>query len=515
MKILETINRNSKLIFIGLLALTLISKFITLINLSFLFFGGDDLVFWQVAHDYSNGLFIEPFMYGQNYNYAIESILAVPLLKLGMPFQYAMPLTTMFVGILPFLFFAFVLFRKGWVVPSYIFLVIPLAMPIEYDIMTTITRGFVNGLFFSSFLVIPLLEPKSYKSYLLFGLMASLGYVTNPNSVVFSFPVGLYLFFNNYNTYKFYLIVLLSAVLPLCFFHVSKGFYIDNPDYLVHEMWELTFSFKRIWETLNNLNRPMQYLNPVFWSANWWVLPIVLLLSIYLLKRDWKMGLSVILGIVFIVVSFGINKVEEGIGVVFFSASRMFFAVPILLGLVLAWLIKTRKYNVGVVSLFVLSMVMLILKFLIIDSKVIEHTSRKSFGPVAIESIEVLKDNCCLYQELAKKHDADLIVFSKSKDANFSQVGIYNYGCPLLSNDFPETSMLGADRRNLTYKKHKSLIPKNVLLINYDYRTGKLENSGLDYSIIENRWRVVIIRNNQLKLPELSKKLGLSYDRNP
>ena len=495
--------------------MTLISKFITLFHFSFLFTGGDDLIFWQIANDYSKGIFLEPFMYGQNYNYAVESLLAVPLIKLGLPFQYAMPLTTMLMGLTPFVVFAVALYKKGWIIPAYIFLVIPIVMSIEYDMMTSITRGFINGLFFTSFLVFPLLKPRLVSSFFLFGLFTALGYVANPNSLVLSFPIGIYLFFNNYKSLRFYLIVLISATIPVLLFLLSKEFYINNPEYRVHEMWELTFSFERIWETLNNLNRPMQYLNPVFWFANWWILPVILLLSIYLLKRDWKMGLSVILGVVFIVVSFGVNKVEEGIGVIFFSASRMFFAVPILLGLVLAWLIETRKSNVGVVSLFALSVVILIMKFLIIDSKVIEHTSRKSFGPVAIESIEVLKDNCSAYQELAKINDADLIVFSKSKDANFSQVGIYNYGCPLLNNDFPETSMLKGDRRNLIYKKHKSLIPKNVLLINYDYRTGELENSGLDYSIIENRWRVVVIKNNQFKVPELAKKLGLSYDRNP
>jgi len=60
-------------------ALVIISRILTLTEFSFKYTGSDDVIFWQTAMDYSKGIFHEPFFYGQNYNYALESIIAVPL----------------------------------------------------------------------------------------------------------------------------------------------------------------------------------------------------------------------------------------------------------------------------------------------------------------------------------------------------------------------------------------------------------------------------------------------------
>lgn len=259
---------NPKSIFVGLIILLVTSKLISLLNISFVFTGGDDLVFWQMAKDYGKGIFKEPFMYGQNYNYAIESFFSVPLLKLGVPYQYALPIATTALGIFPFVMFGYGFLKKEMFLASYLWLVIPIAMPIEYDIMTTITRGFINGLFFTGFLVFPLLSVHKSKSFILFGFCAALGYVTNPNSLVFSFPIGVYLFLQNFKNYKFYVLSLLSALPILILFYFSKQFYVDNPEYKVHSMWELTYSFQRIQETFTRFERAFKYLTPVFWFAN-------------------------------------------------------------------------------------------------------------------------------------------------------------------------------------------------------------------------------------------------------
>src|SRR5690554_7269853 len=87
-------------------------------------------------------------------------------------------------GVFPFLFISTVLFRRGKRIEAYLFLFIPLTLPVEYDIITSITRGFTSGLFFCSLLIYPLLNPTKLWSFVIAALAVSCGYLFNANSLV-------------------------------------------------------------------------------------------------------------------------------------------------------------------------------------------------------------------------------------------------------------------------------------------------------------------------------------------
>ncbi|MGB1033150.1 MAG: hypothetical protein ACPGWM_11055, partial [Flavobacteriales bacterium] len=89
----------------------LIVKARVLLEYGFRFTGSDDTIFWQVANDYANFDFHEPFLYGQDYIYAIESLVSVPFLWLGVSPQYALPLGTLVVCLFPIMYITAVLFR--------------------------------------------------------------------------------------------------------------------------------------------------------------------------------------------------------------------------------------------------------------------------------------------------------------------------------------------------------------------------------------------------------------------
>lgn len=105
-------SKSFSLLFLILVIALIFSKAISLVSFGFEFTGNDDLIFWQMAQDYSQGIFHEPFLYGQNYNYGIESLFSIPLLWLGVPLRYALPITTAWMGIFPFVVFAIGFFRK-------------------------------------------------------------------------------------------------------------------------------------------------------------------------------------------------------------------------------------------------------------------------------------------------------------------------------------------------------------------------------------------------------------------
>src|SRR6187551_3355709 len=150
-KVSSFLNRN-KIVFLLLSGLVLADRILLLINFSFRYTGSDDLIFWQAATDYMHGIFHEPYFYGQDYNFMLESVFAIPLLALGIPHYIALPVSSAFISLFPFFFFARILYKRNYLIESFVFLVIPLLLPIEYGILTSVTRGFVSGLFFSAFL---------------------------------------------------------------------------------------------------------------------------------------------------------------------------------------------------------------------------------------------------------------------------------------------------------------------------------------------------------------------------
>jgi len=506
--------RKSAFFFLIALGLLITSKIITLVYFSFRFTGNDDLIFWQMARDYSHGIFFEPFMYGQNYNYGIESLFSVPLLQLGIPFQYALPTTTAWMGAFPFVVFSVGFYRIKQFLAAILCLSIPVWMPAEYDILTSITRGFVNGLFFTSFFVFALVRPTRQSSFLLFGLCASLAFVTNPNSVLLSVPVGVYLLLENRTSLKFYGYFFIAMIPPLVVFYFSKQFYELHPDNVVHQLPELTYAFSRVLETLVQLDRSFAYLSPSFFWFHWSILLVLTVGSIFLMKRDWKMGIALFLGMIFILFSLGINKVEEGVGVLFFSPSRMFLAVPILFALLLSWFFRGKYANRYFYILIAMSVLSVGMKLVTIESIVALHTSDKSYGPVAIENIEILKKECTRFEGITTKNNVELVVFTLSSLKNVPEVSFYNFGCELLIPNFPESSMLHKERRTWLFVKHQTEIPKTLLFLNYEFNENLLRTAKLDYEVISELPNALLLKNNSKSLPEICELLELQYTRN-
>ncbi len=133
-------------IFWAVFACTLIDRLILLLSFGVSHTGSDDVVFWMVAADMTQGVFREPFLYGQNYNPALESLVAVPMLWMSVPMHVAMPLSTSLLALLPYLSFALWHYRRAELPQAMAFATMPLLLPVEWGMMTMITRGFVTGL---------------------------------------------------------------------------------------------------------------------------------------------------------------------------------------------------------------------------------------------------------------------------------------------------------------------------------------------------------------------------------
>ena len=96
---MRTFVKEIKLEFVlfSLAAILLVARFIyTLIYFNTIVTDNDQALFWYACDNFSNGLFYTPFIYGCNYGSMIESLLAVPLYKLGLPLFFALPISNAF-----------------------------------------------------------------------------------------------------------------------------------------------------------------------------------------------------------------------------------------------------------------------------------------------------------------------------------------------------------------------------------------------------------------------------------
>ena len=144
----------------------------------------DQTMLWYQADDLAHGIVREPCYYGQAYNVPVEAWVAVPLLWCGVRHAVALPVATIVLALVPFFVLAGIAFRAGRRWGAVMILLIPLALPVQYVVVTSIPRGFVGGIAIGSVAVGLWLVGRSRMAFVLAGFFSVLAVTVNPNSVV-------------------------------------------------------------------------------------------------------------------------------------------------------------------------------------------------------------------------------------------------------------------------------------------------------------------------------------------
>lgn len=332
----------------------LLDRSILLQVFGFLHTGTDDVIFWNVAADMAKGIFREPFLYGQNYNPAVESILAVPLIWLGLPIPIAMPLVTSALALAPFFSFGFWYKRRGELGNACFFVAMPLLLPVEWGMVTMVSRGFVTGIALLALLPWLLNTSHLWRSSILAGSILYAAVLTNPNALLFALPFALWWAMQG-RKFMVRSSFLMLGALPLVALHFfALRFYALRPDIMVHRIddWRMTFHpGELIPEALLQLDLHFAWLAPVWWTKGSLIL-ILLLLVIFRLVQLGRKAFALVLFTVFPVMlfSFAFPKVHDGFNSVFFPYDRMFLALPLLLTWAIAELrlrIPLTRWSVG------------------------------------------------------------------------------------------------------------------------------------------------------------------------
>lgn len=434
------------LLLAGIISLT--DRLILITGFHFRITDIDQLVQWCGAKDYSQGVFHEPFFYGQDYNPMVEAFLAIPLVWSGVAIFKALPITVMVLSLLPFLLFSLPFIKeKSWF-SAFIILLWPALMPIEYGVVANLPRGYISGLAIAGFTAFCLSRPKSTSSLALFGFVFPFAVWACPNSLIlFSFLVPI-LWIENIKNWRFYVFPVLFG---LGFFAVNimaKGYYENHPESVVFESFN---SFRPVWILSawkeGELWTSLHGILPLTSDGGFLVLPVLLIISIALIRLDPKKGFGLIVCTLTIIVAFGHSRVYAGNQDLFYSTSRFWLAVPLVLSLALAWLFSNAKLNRWpALILLVLAVANVSVKQSGTHNLFLAEQESIIGREVPRMSIDRIEDHCDLIDSVATANHADLVIYLAGPDAFGHAPQFFNYGCRFLNSESPLSFMEKNDR---------------------------------------------------------------------
>ncbi len=487
------------LIYSGLLGLIIVFRYMVLVKFGFKFTDSDQSIMWMGLKDYSNGIFHEPRFYGQAYNTMLEALLAVPLYKLGCPPYKALPFITSILTLIPYIIISLTVFLKKSPKLSILILSIPLLLPIEYSLVTSLSRGFVTGVFISSLGVVGLFYSKSKITFALSAFIAVIGYSVNSNSVLISFFCLLYLFMMNLRNKNYYLFSSIGFIFGIIIHFYTQYFYILNPYYDLHQL-QVSFSVKDLFLSFKNLNVYFNDVTPVFWTAGFLVLFMFFIISGLLFRiKKYRESLLVTLIPFAIVMTLGIDKVHDGSNSVFFPYSRMYLSIPILLCMSLSFFSGVIKSKYFYLYLFI-PFVFFLFSFHNLDRSVAINTGPAKKSIITVVETSGLLIECNNLKSICDDYKIQLVIISDHWGYD-----ILNYGCPACFDSFPNTLRPVYERRTWRLIEDENKIYNQVLVI--DYKKNLTEKLGLVK--IADSDGFYLLKNNQLRTINLIDSLQI------
>ncbi len=458
-----------------LIVLGVLDRLHLLVVFGFRYIGIDDALIQQVAVDYGNGVFREPYLYGQNYNPMLEALLAAPFVRLGLPPWIVLPVVTSVLALLPFWSFAWWCLRKGRVPAAWAFALLPLLLPVEWGMMTSMSRGFVHGIALLAF--IPWLG--QLKNALLrhatTGLALAAALLCNPNTLPLVAGIAAWLIAQYARSIRFWVINALVGALALGLHWSAQAHFDAVP--LMHPLTaqDLRPSADLLWTGLTHLDEHFLHVNPFGGMA------LLVLLGLVLdAFTNWRSGhraeaAALVTSLLVLVGALSVVKVHEGCASVFFPKSRMFLSLPLIIGVAALFTLDRFKQWKGWVpaAIAVVGLVLLGMKVNDTEIVVARELASQSCAYVREEPISEIRTRCQRIKDEAIKTEATLVVpirwpgIRMDHAAHF-QAHFTCYACEQLVPDFPPTYGAGFDRRNWRAGTYERVPGERVLFVGGD-----------------------------------------------
>jgi hypothetical protein len=513
-------DRRWRLLLATVMVLVLIERVVLLFVFGFRYTGTDDVILWEMARDYGNGFFPEPYLYGQNYNPVLEALLGAPFVRSGVHPSIVLPIITSLLALAPFFSFALWHFRRGEHRAALAFAVMPLLLPVEWDMLTTMPRGFVQGLALLAFLPWTMSIRNEKLRHTLTALVAGAAIFFNANTLVFLVPVGVVLLFEHARKPWFWIGSAMGLMPAALAWWEARAFYLAYP-YEMHHMimgWEVQFHPFLIGQAVTRLDSHFKGLTPVLWNEGHAILWYLLLACIALFLSHRKaQAWGVAAGLAFVCFALGFYKVHDGVDSIFFARSRMFLATPLLL----AWAItgiRVRKYPPWSIMLAIVLLAAALKAFTMPRAIAHELTHQKG-ALVREQAIDEVRQRCEATKAAAWEYGADAIVTLRWPDIRVDpephfQTYFDCYACSHLVDGLPMTYGPGYDRRAWVRNAVRDKIPREPLFVGGDPAAWqRIDDPDMTIVPLGSQPLLHLIRNNTTPIDSIIVRWHLAQMR--
>jgi len=485
-------------LFYGLMTIVILVRLSIFFKYNIQIIDSDQPYMWLGAKHFSEGLFYEPRFYGQDYNTFMEGFFAAPLLWFGVPVYYAVPIATHLIFLFPIFFTSIYLFKKNFPFHALIILAALLCLPSAFDLMTSLPRGFVTGLFFTSFFIVSILNPQNLKYVAINTFLAVLGFFVNQNSVLVSAPFLFFVFLHHVKNPRYYFatgFTLLSA-LPLYYFF--NGFYTRHPDYVKNDL-KYRISFDFFVDNISSLDERFAHLS-FFLENNSLALifSIVALMTVLAFQKKHKALAAMGIFLFALFCSFCVGKTVEGSKWVFISFSRLYLGIPFVLFLFfpLVSLRGGKKW----LSLLIIPFCFSVYKIQNTEEILKQHFWPERWVGVRLHGLTETLEAIEHYKKQCDIHDCNFFVIAHGFWLNTHLA----YGGPAIHDDYPITIESKEDKRYWVREKYLATVIPRFLMLSSTFDITKTLPKNEHFDLIKlDDFGLFLIENNKLPLEEV------------
>lgn len=419
----------------------------------------DQTIFWLYTTDLAKGNFYTPYLYGQNYNVPFESFVSLLFYLAGISLPKAFAISGIVMQLLSFALIFLYFNKRKQPFTALSGMALLLLLPTEWLIISTSARGFYGGIFLSllGFALIHLDANKGVRNYFAY-VVIILGFIINPNSLVLIIPFGLGQLFFEKIRWKVVGLALLTGVFLVLILHYYT---LTHKQMIIHPAWQIEWSVKDWITSISHFNALFKGVVPVFYEIGASIILYILILGVGIYRLRNKAAFAIyILSVVFIVFSFGINKVTDGSESVYFPYSRMYLALPFVLIFFISLIERQRSFTLKPSVFVFISLLFFSLEQLIAPDRIKRAITTNS-GVVQVKNIASLESECNDLSNILEQEEAEAIVI-------YTKADVLTYGCAAISGIntyYPEY-----ERRLWVKNKFKETSLNDVLILDWQKR---------------------------------------------
>lgn len=421
----------------------------------------DIVVVWLGTTDYAQGVFHEPFFYGQDYGVMLEAWLAAPFVWAGCDVVTTIAVLFGLLAILPFLAFALHHRQRGEWWPAMLFAAMPLLLPVEHGLQVTA----LNGL--AVLAAVPLIQRA--RSFTLRGALLTfvlgLAVFVNPNAALLALPLGLEHLVKHRREKGTVSGMLMGALPVILIWLATRWFFHERVITNTIFDWRLHFKPYMIPTAFARLNLHFAWTAPLAGTAS--SIALVLLtgaIILLLVQRRMAAMWSALSAVALIIFSFSFAKVHDGSDSIFFPLSRIFLGMPLLL----AWCWGRLEIRRSLLAPLVMVVAIAALahgiqRMAVARATYAEALLHQDGLPVRTRTVAAIRAKCALVAERAMNNQADAIYLLRGSDGFTAQ--FLAYGIPVFHPDAPMTWMVGHDRRDLQRAQDSDQVVEHALIV--------------------------------------------------